>query len=162
MTYFPKNVMSLILSYNDASAQRAERTRLLEPIKEALELKEKYTKRFERMEGVGWTFRASVVDNLCRDGMKRWKDYLQLYVDEADNLDRDRRKITPEQHTIIILLTNHSRTRPISQNRHIPLKPYQHVRKPELLQYCRDNKIKGYSKFNKKDLYTYIIKQQYF
>ena len=136
MTYFPTNVMKLILSYNDNSAQRAERKRVLEPILEAGKIKKAYL-------------------NLKFD---YWSSHYRLEYNRIIGES----SLGAERLSTLILRREHRRKyRTCKADLFRFPTEMKYILKEELTDYCRTNKIKGYSKYNKKDLYTYIIKYDF-
>jgi len=143
-TYFPPKIMSQIISYLDYSYvrlvnRRTEMLRILFPVTEVQELQRQRTNG----DDVYITQPQYKVHRLLWS--QRW------YYTVPYN-----RVPVPRNFDMFDLpLYDY----PI--NFKLPLRHYKLVTVPELKQYCRDNKIKGFSKYNKRDLYTYIIKYKF-
>ena len=144
-TYFPPKVMSQIISYLDYSYvrlvnRRTEMLRILFPVTEVQEL--------QRLRTSGITINYS---------QKQYKIHSLLWSPRWYYTAPYNRVPVPRGREFQYDLPLYDY--PI--NLKLPLRPYKLVTVPELKQYCRDNKIKGFSKYNKRDLYTYIIKYKF-
>jgi len=196
MTYFPKNVMKLILSYNDTSAQRAEKKRQIASIKEARYLMESGRLLQRKINTLQW--RKNIIeDGEYEEGEYEEGEYetcLEVMNEEVADLTRRRNDLYEQSHGTPDLRKAH---RLIFRSRSNPNRGYENRKKgviywinggapcmnkikdfrPEVLplykesilvrnntmfelkQYCRDNKIKGYSKYSKQKLIGFIMKQ---
>lgn len=170
MTYFPTNVMKLILSYNDTSAQRAEKKRQLAPITQAEELRTRIValcRRYDYGERGDYGEYDAQLKALQKEG-KKCVTYSKLH------------RFALGRYNVIMAFNRgywKSRTKGVRLTDYfcgkrgfiqypIPLEQ-EHIlvgesKMTELKQYCRDNQLKGFSKHtSKQKLSGFIMKQNF-
>mgnify|MGYP003655966638 CR=1 FL=1 len=171
MVYFPKEVMTHILSYNDTRVMRAERRKMLIPITDANELNRLIKEELNTFCLYKNIFPyGSIPRFLERYNTYQYPDF-KVLGEMLQKQSKDQLLIQTFRNTYNNRTDfGRGRLKAINDNRYSDrlnifgaprLTPLNVITIPDLIQYCKDNGIKGYSKKKKKELYNYILKQEH-